>query len=117
MGDPLLDLIGRIEAAANAATPGPWEVYDGLDIDTVRGEVVTIVDEWEVARPTGEVTVDADHDATHIATADPPTVLLLCRLARAALAIEQLHGTDCEVDAMVAISEVADAAREGLADA
>jgi len=108
----LLDLIGRIEAAANAATPGPWEMYDGLDIDTVRGEVVAIVDEWEVARPTGEVTVDADHDATHIATADPPTVLLLCRLARAAIeeadtACEDAPSLYCAVDA--ARDEVDDA--------
>lgn len=71
-----LDL-ARLRKVAEAATPGPWEVYDrgiGYEVHDANG--------CELNGGMRETFTEAD--ANHIATFDPPTVLaLLSRLEAA----------------------------------
>lgn len=92
-----------IRAAAEAATPGPWEAAGpsfGDQLPRFLNSVVTAEDEdgdWlDICGATGDNT---DSDMTHIATANPATILeLLNRLeaAEAQLAIYEKHGVTCQ---------------------
>lgn len=93
--DRILARLSEIEAAAKAATPGPWKYrpnkYD--DWGLVRaangwsiGQIQAAGREgchWEDYSKHREAGTDPnEHNAKFIATADPPTVLALCACIR-----------------------------------
>lgn len=63
--------LDEIEAAARAATDGPWSVVRDDEIDSPEGPLLAglLVGDCGVVRWT--------HDAIHIAAFDPPTALAL----------------------------------------
>jgi hypothetical protein len=73
-----------LKRVAEAATPGPWKVTVVEGQWAVRATY--LVDGLRHTRwpATCQMSTDAEHDATFIATFDPPTVLgLLARLSAA----------------------------------
>jgi hypothetical protein len=77
------EALDRLEAAAKAATPGPWHPRETSLLkakvfvfvkDSGRGDIASIADRIEGPR--------AVWNATHIAAFDPETVLALLSMAR-----------------------------------
>jgi hypothetical protein len=94
------DDLDRIEAAARAATPGPWHVEHD-ELGWVNRIYHCEPDDWDPSGQLSTTLVETDsgvypprvNDATHIATADPPTVLALVAEVRELRAQRQALAT------------------------
>ncbi|MCV0420095.1 MAG: hypothetical protein K5804_17780 [Microbacterium sp.] len=71
------ELLAELEAAANAATPGPWN-YDGSYVCTMRQEDGTVyVESWN---PIADALLTKN--VHYISTANPATILALLQHVR-----------------------------------
>jgi hypothetical protein len=79
--------LDELEKLAGAATPGPWRVSETVAVLGSDRHLTIISDHRWIAHILEDSNL-SEEDAAFIAAANPETILLLCRVARAAGELE-----------------------------